>query len=87
MAQPVEEVNFPGLHGEENANVYNNANASNNLDWIALEPINLMFEFVHDALDAFNVVEDRAKDAPASGSILIPHKSRRICSPTQKSAF
>ena len=68
------EVNFPGPLGEENANV------GNNLDWIVLEPINLMSEFVHDASGAFNVIEDRAEGAPNSWSILIMYKSQRICS-------
>ena len=66
MAQPVEEVNFPDPKGEENVNMGNNSNVGNNLDWIAPEPKNPMSGFIHDASNAFNVVEDRAEGAPAS---------------------
>ena len=70
MAQPVEEVIFPKSNGEENVGT------GNPLDWVTPEPRNLMSQFVHDPSDAFNVVEEREDDAPASWLVLIPNKHR-----------
>ena len=74
MAQPVKEVIFPDSNGEKNVGT------GNILDWVAPEYRNIMSQFVHDSSNAFNIVEEKEDDAPASWSVRIPLESWRIFS-------
>lgn len=92
MAEYQKEIDIPEEETQKEVGVPNEdmvpvTDTGYSLDWVAMEPLNIVSRFVHDSRDAYNVFEDMDGKTKKLWEVMLPKSHQRIRSSCLRTRF